>query len=55
MLSLSQVHFQPLGDNDENVNATQYHNEVGEDVMEDMQYVHEACTNLSNEVHNEIV
>jgi len=29
MLSLSQLHFQPLGDNNEHINATQYENEVG--------------------------
>ena len=29
MLYLSQLHFQPLGDNNEHINATQYDNEVG--------------------------
>ena len=29
MLSLSQLHCQPLGDNNEHISATQYDNEVG--------------------------
>ena len=40
MLSLSQLHCQPLGDNNEHINATQYDDEVGEYAMESIQYVH---------------
>ena len=55
MLSLSQLHCQPLGDNNEHINATQYDNEVGEYAMESNQYVHETCTYPENKFHNNIV
>ena len=55
MLSLSQVHFQPLGDTDEHFNSTQYDYEMGEDVTIPIQYVHETCTSLEKEYHRGIV
>ena len=55
MLSLSQGHCQPLGDNDEQISATQYDNEASEDVMEVVQSIHEICTNSKNQDHGGIV